>query len=127
MKYHCLWYTMGLMMLKNTLSRIVVAHYNGVKMSKVPNDIKKANQKAEELAKDKGELFSSGFISYMIEVDYKKKDPERVLYDLVAVLHSSRFIEEREAMLSGEVESDVVKGFEYAKQYSQEVNYTYRD
>ncbi len=97
------------------------------RMSKIPKDLKKVHRKYEELALEKNEMFAAGFHRYMVEVDYRKRNPDEVLRAYIWSRRIVDFPELVDDVLSGEIESDLVKGFEFGKQYSQKVNYTYTD
>jgi hypothetical protein len=95
-------------------------------MNFIPNDLNKVHQKYEELIAEKGKEFAHGFLTYMIEVDYHKSNPEQVLRKYLWTWHSELFSHEIDAILNHQVESDVIKGFEFAQEYSQQMNYTYK-
>jgi hypothetical protein len=96
-------------------------------MGTVSRDLQKVHQKYHELLTEKGEEFAGGFLAYMLHVDYQQQDPQQVLLDYVWLRHAGSLAHEVEAIVSGEVESDLVQGFHYAKQYSRELKFTYTD
>jgi hypothetical protein len=96
-------------------------------MSAIPEDLRKVHQQYEELRQAKGSEFAQGFLTYMVEVDYHKGDPAHVLISLLWTWHSGKFGHDIDDLLTHRVESDLVNGFEFAREYSQQMQYTYQD
>ena len=96
-------------------------------MTTIPKDLEKVQQMYEKLALEKSEEFAAGFSTYMVDVDYHKQDPDEALRAIIWLRRVVDWPELVDDVLSGEIESDLVKGFEFGRRYSQEVKYTYKD
>ena len=94
-------------------------------MTTIPEDLKKVHQTYAELTSAHGKELAYGFLTYMVEVDYGKSDPQRVLSHLLGTWHADYFAHEIEDLLTHRVASDLIKGFAFAKVYSQRMKYTY--
>ena len=86
--------------------------------------MKDLDKTVQELLREKGESFVSGFLAYVVAVDRDKKAPDKALYDLLLMLNASHLSPHQHVkqILAGEIDSDIVHGFEFGKQYSQGIN-----
>lgn len=97
-------------------------------MTKIPNDLKKVHQKKAELAKSHSDEFIVGFMEYMVLVDYEGQDPETVFEEMLSYLHTPRDLMFVDEPLSETIEElDLIRGFNYGKEYSQQAKFNYRD
>ena len=64
----------------------------------------------------------------MLSVDYEKRDPEEILRRHLRTVTNPEFSDDYiEALVNGEIDNDIVKGFDYGGEYSREVQYSYID
>lgn len=97
-------------------------------MTNIPKDLEKVNKKAKELIDEKGVDFASGFQLYMLFIDYEKRDSGEVLRRHLRMINNPEVSDEYiDTLAKGEIDNDLVNGFNYGKEYSQQVKYTYKD
>ena len=95
------------------------------RMTQIPEELKKVHIRYHELVQEKGEEFAEGFLTYMVQVDYLKKDPHTELLNDLRLWYSEAFEDEIQDMAQGSVETDIYVGFQYGQTFGSQAHHTY--